>query len=295
MFGEMIHELTGPVVPTLIAGVRAVHAVDEAGVHPLLLAIGSERYMPFKKSSRPQELLTQANAILGQGQLSLAKYLLIVNGNDDPNLDIKDIGRFFTHLLERVDWSCDLHFQTKTTVDTLDYSGESMNCGSKVVIAARGEKRRELARSIPASWSQLELRRPAEVVLPGVVAIEGPAVGATPAGDAVDKDRFIASLMEQLAQLDTAGVMLVVVADDARFVAANLRNFLWATFTRSDPARDIHGVGEQIVNKHWSCRGPLIIDARSKPHHAPGLVEDPEVTRKVDAMATRRGPLAKYL
>ena len=76
VFGEFIHELTGPIVPTLVPGVRAVHAVDAAGVHPLLLAIGSERYTPYEERRRPQELLTQANALLGQGQMSLAKYLV---------------------------------------------------------------------------------------------------------------------------------------------------------------------------------------------------------------------------
>ena len=80
---QLIHELTGPIIPTVIPGVHAVHAVDAAGVHPLLLAIGSERYVPLRGTPRPQELLTQANAILGQGQLSLAKYLLIVNRDDD--------------------------------------------------------------------------------------------------------------------------------------------------------------------------------------------------------------------
>src|SRR5262249_59812654 len=121
-FGELIHELTGPVIPTVIAGVKAVHAVDAAGVHPLLLASGSKRYVPYAKERRPQELLTCANAILGQGQLSLAKYLLIVAREDDPGLEVHDVPAFFSHLLQRVDWARDLHFQTATTIDTLDYS-----------------------------------------------------------------------------------------------------------------------------------------------------------------------------
>src|SRR5262249_58084630 len=101
-----------------------------------LLAIGSERYVPYAQRRKPQELLTCANAILGQGQLSLAKYLLIVAREDDPDLDIHDIPAFFRHLLERVDWRTDLHFQTCTTIDTLDYSGTRLNDGSKDLIAA---------------------------------------------------------------------------------------------------------------------------------------------------------------
>src|SRR5262245_9358184 len=107
-FGQLIHEITGPIIPTVVAGVHAVHAVDAAGVHPLLLAIGSERYVPYAERRKPQELLTCANAILGQGQLSLAKYLFIVAKEDAPDLDIHDIPAFLRHLLERVDWPSDL-------------------------------------------------------------------------------------------------------------------------------------------------------------------------------------------
>src|SRR6188474_1601224 len=101
VFGQLIHELTGPVIPTVLPGVHAVHAVDASGVHPLLLAIGSERYVPFHENPRPQELLTQANAILGQGQMSLAKYLFIANQGSLPAPDIHDLGGFVAHVLER--------------------------------------------------------------------------------------------------------------------------------------------------------------------------------------------------
>ncbi|HVK19309.1 MAG TPA: UbiD family decarboxylase, partial [Fimbriiglobus sp.] len=121
-FGEFIHELTGPVIPTVISGVHAVHAVDAAGVHPLLLAVGSERYVPYAERRKPQELLTIASAVLGQGQLSLAKYLFIVAKEDAPDLDVHDVAGFFRHVLERADWATDLHFHTRTTIDTLDYS-----------------------------------------------------------------------------------------------------------------------------------------------------------------------------
>ena len=94
VFGELIHELTGPVIPTVLPGIKAVNAVDASGVHPLLLAIGSERYVPYRPTDRPQELLTQANAVLGQGQMSLAKYLWIIDEACDPELDIDDIEIF---------------------------------------------------------------------------------------------------------------------------------------------------------------------------------------------------------
>jgi 4-hydroxy-3-polyprenylbenzoate decarboxylase len=88
---------------------------------------------------------------------------------------------------------------------------------------------------------------------------------------------------------------LIVVVDDSEFCARTLNNLLWVMFTRSNPAADIHGIDATTVQKHWGCRGSLVVDARIKPHHAPPLVEDPLITKKVDALATRGGPLAKYL
>ena len=153
-FGEIIHELTGPAIPTVVPGVHAVHAVDAAGVHPLLLAIGSERYVPYAEKRQPMELLTCANAILGQGQLSLAKYLVIAAREDNPDLDIHDIVSVFRHVLERIDPSRDLHFQTSTTIDTLDYTGTGLNQGSKLVLAAAGCDIESVAvqRSIPSIY-----------------------------------------------------------------------------------------------------------------------------------------------
>ena len=121
-------------IPTVLPGVKEVNAVDASGVHPLLLAIGSERYVPYQQTTAPQELLTQANAILGQGQMSLAKYLWILDEASAPSLKLSDIETFFITMLERVDWTRDLHFQTKTTIDTLDYSGSGFNTGSKVCL-----------------------------------------------------------------------------------------------------------------------------------------------------------------
>jgi 4-hydroxy-3-polyprenylbenzoate decarboxylase len=294
-FGQLIHEITEPIIPTVIPGVRQVHAVDAAGVHPLLLAIGSERYDAYRKPTRPQELLTQANAILGQGQMSLAKYLLIVNGQDDPGLSAHEIERLFTHLLARIDWSNDLHFQTRTTIDTLDYSGSGFNQGSKVIWAATGSIRRELQNSIPSNFSLPDDFQKPKVVMPGVIAIQAP--GSNAAENALPRlDRFCSDMAARNSHAGClGGFPLIVVVDDSEFVARTLSNFLWVTFTRSNPAVDIFGIDSFVEHKHWGCRGPLVIDARIKPHHAPPLIEDPGISRRVDAMAARGGPLAKYL
>src|SRR5690606_916602 len=147
-FGALIHEITGKAIPLEVPGVSAVHAVDEAGVHPLLFAIGSERYTPYLKERKPQEILTQSNRILGSNQLSLAKFLFICAKEDNPKLDIHNVEEFLTHILERIDLTRDLHFYTKTTIDTLDYSGSGLNSGSKVAITAAGDIKRTLTHQI---------------------------------------------------------------------------------------------------------------------------------------------------
>lgn len=108
-------------------------------------------------------------------------------------------------------------------------------------------------------------------------------------------ERFCLALEAMLAAdgeakgLDSWPLMAVV--DDSARTAASLNDFLWTCFTRSDPACDIYGVGASVCCKHWGCRGPLVIDARAKPHHAPALEEDPEVEKRVDRLAARGGPL----
>lgn len=286
IFGKLIHEITGPMVPTSIPGVKAVHAVDASGVHPLLLAIASERYIPYAER-KPRELLTLANAILGFGHCSLAKYLFITAAEDRPDLNVYNIEEFITHVLERADWRCDLHFQTATTIDTLDYSGTGLNQGSKMVLATAGSKRRELARSLegfpalPSGFSEPSL------VMPGVVAVSAP-----PFTDRENGEKSAEALAEYLLAAGCPdSFALVVLTDDSKFASRTLNNFLWITFTRSNPSHDVYGAGSFTDHKHWGCKGPLIIDARLKPHHAPPLEENPEVSRRVDRLGKRGGSL----
>ena len=288
-FGAFIHELTGALIPTVLPGVRAVHAVDCAGVHPLLLAIGSERYTPWDGVRQPMELLTQANAILGQGQLSLAKYLLIVADEDAPGLDIHDAAALLRHLLERVDWQRDLHFQTSTTIDTLDYSGDGLNRGSKVVMAAAGPVRRSLLTELPADLPLPPGWREPRIALPGVLVLQGPvSEQQRGAGDPAVEE--LCRFWDGSGLPD--GLALVVLADDSEFCARTLDNLLWVSFTRSNPGSDLYGVGAGRQGQHWGCRGPLVIDARRKPFHAPPLVSDPAVVKRVEALAASGGPLA---
>ncbi|MBC7889719.1 MAG: UbiD family decarboxylase [Ferruginibacter sp.] len=286
-FGQLIHEITGSAIQSEIPGLKEVHAVDAAGVHPLLLAIGSERYTPYAPAKQPSEILTIANHILGTGQLSLAKFLFIT-ADDTNKLSTADIGAFFQYILQRIDLKRDIHFYTNTTIDTLDYSGTSLNSGSKVVFAAYGETVRELATTIPACLQVLQGFENPQLVIPGIVAIQAKAF------DTYDtaKNEF-AGLDEQLSNSIRAlsSIPLLIICDNADFVSENLRNFLWVTFTRSNPSHDIHGIGTFYENKHWGCAGPLIFDARIKPHHAPPVEMDAATIKKTDRLFEKGGSL----
>lgn len=285
-FGALIHEITGSALSEQIPGLHAVNAVDAAGVHPLLFAIGSERYTPYINERKPQEILTIANHILGKGQLSLAKYLFIAAKEDNPALDVNDIGGFLKHILQRIDLTRDLHFYTKTSIDTLDYSGDSLNSGSKVAVTVAGEIKRELWNELPAGF---DLPKPFELfkmVMPGVLAVEIPKNIRSS-----DMPLMLEILQEHLGEGDLSGLPLIVLCNDAAFTAQNLNNFVWVTFTRSNPSHDIYGINSFTEHKHWGCKGPLIIDARIKPHHAPVLEKDTEVEKLVDKMGEKGGAL----
>ncbi|AEI43615.1 UbiD family decarboxylase [Paenibacillus mucilaginosus] len=285
-FGELIHELTGDAISQEIPGVREVHAVDAAGVHPLLFAIGSERYTPYQQVKQPTELLTLANRILGTGQLSLAKYLFITAEEEQP-LDTHKEAEFLAYILERIDLRRDLHFYTNTTIDTLDYSGTGLNYGSKVVIAAYGDKKRELCRQVPEGFRDLRDFGHPELVMPGVVALQGPAFHSYE-----DAGQQLEALTAELAARGAAeGCPMIILCDDSSFLSADLCNFLWVTFTRSNPSHDIYGVNSEVRYKHWGCDS-LIIDARTKPHQAPPLIPDPDVEKNIGRFFAQGGSLA---
>ncbi len=277
-FGWLIHQLVEPLTSQEFPGIRDIHAVDASGVHPLLLAIGSERYMPFRER-KPEEILTQANHLLGKGQTTLAKFVIIAADGDDPKLDTHEMPHYFNHVLERIDQTRDLHFQTRTTIDTLDYSGSGWNEGSKVVIACCGEKRRELKQELPAGFTLPGGFTTPIFVMPGVLAVQSPRFESDASYD--EAARFTQE-MEKYADYFEKHIPLILLVDDSAFTAATLNNFLWVTFTRTNPSHDIHGIRAFIENKHWGCRGGLVFDARIKPHHAPELIRDEAVSEKVD-------------
>ena len=294
-FGQLIHHITGAAVSNEIPGLKEVHAVDAAGVHPLLLAIGSERYTPYLDNKKPAEILTIANHILGTGQLSLAKFLWITadpitSQKDNATLvsnnsvattvpSVHKVDEFLQYMLCRMDFSNDLHFHTKTTMDTLDYSGDDLNSGSKLVLAAYGNQKRKLATILPQRITSLNAQ--AHIIMPGVIAVSA-------------EKETVYSIQEKLKGqgedlLEKQGVTIIIITENPAWMAEDFNNFIWATFTRVNPANDIEGVDSGIQNKHWGCKGPLIFDATIKKHHAPAMEKNMEVEKRVTSLLKKYG------
>ena len=287
LFGNFIHQVTKPMVPASIPGLAALHAVDEAGVHPLCLALAHERFLPYIKPEErePLELLKTANAILGFNQASLSKYLLIAaaedfvdsEGKPSPTEIVRDVEGFFKHVLERVNFSRDLHFETCTSIDTLDYTGGRLNHGSKLTIAAAGPVRRNLRHDPQDIQALREALSPVGIagaasLMPGVIMLQGPAY------DASSRDVLFHQITEALGRWpfreNYPWITLIDSATDtfpSGATQSTLRDFLWFTFTRSDPAKDVFGYNERTCEKHWKCDAPIVIDARIKPHHQKAL------------------------
>ncbi len=272
-FGQLIHSITGSALQNEIPGLKEVNAVDAAGVHPLLLAIGSERYTPYTPATQPAEILTIANHILGTGQLSLAKFLFIT-ADAENKIDTHHIEEYFIYLLERINLKRDIHFYTNTTIDTLDYSGTSINSGSKVVFAANGIVKRTLGKIVPSFLNEYC----GKLIMPGVLSIQQKPFTTYHAAH-----EELAMINDKLKmhsnELDVFPI--IILCDDAAFAAKKLNNFLWLAFTRTNPSHDMYGINSFTENKHWGCTS-VIFDARIKPHHAPPLLLDEKVERRVD-------------
>jgi 4-hydroxy-3-polyprenylbenzoate decarboxylase len=290
-FGQLIHKMTGKAIQQEIPGLKEVHAVDAAGVHPLLLAIGSERYTPYAPTKQPAEILTIANHVLGTGQLSLAKFLFIT-ADDSNTLSTGNVEAYLNYFLRRINLKRDIHFYTNTTIDTLDYSGSSLNSGSKVVLAAYGESIRELGTEIPDTVHFLPGFENSKMVMPGVIALQ-----TTPFSNYQTAKNEFELINKQLSIIhyQLKNYPLIIVCDNSGFVSETLNNFLWVAFTRCNPSHDIYGIDSFTENKHWGCNGPLLLDARIKPHHAPPVEKDSVTEAKIDRLFEKGGSLYKFV
>ena len=261
--GDFLQELLSPLFPLVMKGVVQLKTFGEAGFHCLAAARVSDRY--------PREAFAAGLRILGEGQLSLTKFLLLTDGS----LDVADFPKLWQHILERIQWEQDLFIFSNVSQDTLDYTGPAVNKGSKAMMLGLGrEKRRDLPQefhgTLPPGCSH------AQVYLPGTLVVQGTDYAGTP------------DLAQQLASwhgLNDWPVLILV--DDTEAATVSRQEFLWTMFTRFEPAADIYGRSQRIERFHVGLEMPVVFDSRMKPWYTEVLEVDSPTRERVDLLKTR--------
>lgn len=264
--GDFLQDLLSPLFPLVMSGVKQLKTFGDTGFHCLAAARVENRY--------PREAFASGLRILGEGQLSLTKFLILTDGE----IDVADFPALWTHVLERIDWRTDLFVFANVSQDTLDYTGPSVNKGSKALMLGLGKAPRrklpeEFSGELPAGVS-----RPT-VYLPGTLVLQG-----SPYADAPD---LAAALAGSQA---LTGWPVVILVDDAAAACAGLKEFLWTFFTRFEPAADIHGAATEVRRFHVGLSEPIVFDCRMKPWYTEVLEVDPETRARVDERIGRLIP-----
>ncbi|WP_339134888.1 MAG: UbiD family decarboxylase [Candidatus Electrothrix sp. GW3-4] len=256
--GDFLQDLLSPLFPLVMKGVQQLKTFGEAGFHCLAAARVSNRY--------PREAFAAGLRVLGEGQLSLTKFLIVTDGS----LDVADFGKLWTHVLERIQWDRDLFVFANVSQDTLDYTGPSVNKGSKAMMMGLGEKQRDLPRefngSLPPGCSQ------PNPFLPGTLVVQGETYENSPDQGA------------QLAAWDgVADWPVILLVDSTAEATESMQEFIWTFFTRFEPAADIHGKHQQVKRFHVGLTPPIVFDCRMKPWYTEVLEVDQATKELVDS------------
>lgn len=258
--GDYLQEMLSPLFPLVMPQVQDLWSYGETGYHALTAAVIKERFQ--------REAVSAAFRILGEGQLALTKFLLIL----DKRLDLRDFKSVLIHLLERVQWEKDLYIISELSMDSLDYSGPKINHGSKGILLGIGEPVRGLKSTFEARKELPNFIKKVEPFCPGCLVIEVPAY-------IDDKD-----CIEKLAHHeDFSSWPLLIAVDNVKKALISEAAFLWTTFTRFEPAADIYAKGVKLRRFHPSLTGPVVIDARMKPWYPKELFCDKDTARRVSA------------
>ncbi len=255
--GDYLQKLLSPLFPIVMPAVTDLWSYGETGFHSLTAAVVKQRYK--------REAMASAFRILGEGQLSLTKFLLLT----DRPMDLKNFPQVLEYILERADFQTDLYVFSNLAMDTLDYTGPQVNEGSKGVLLGVGEP----IRSLPRVFEE-QLPAGITAAIPfcaGCLVVEGPAFAEEP---------LLATVIAKLSNFSKWP--LIVLVDDAQKTCATASSFLWTTFTRFEPGADITAKNKNIVRNHLAYNAPVVIDARMKPNYPAELFCDPDTSLLVD-------------
>ncbi|NGX61524.1 MAG: 4-hydroxybenzoate decarboxylase subunit C [Chlamydiae bacterium] len=254
--GEYLQELLSPIFPVVMPGVKDLWSYGETGFHSLSAAVVEERFY--------RECMRSAFRILGEGQLSLTKFLLLT----DQPVDLKNFPNLLTTILERFRPETDLFIFSNLSLDTLDYTGPELNKGSRGVLLGVGEKIRDL----PDEYTEKlpPLCQKVGVFSPGCLVVEG---------EPYTKNQDFSPL---LSHPGLEKWPLILYVDSIDKTLQSTATFLWTVFTRFDPASDLYAKNTEILHHHLSYSPPILIDARMKPSYPQEVLCDPETAALVD-------------
>jgi len=257
--GDLLQELLSPLFPMVMPAVEQLWSYGETGYHSLAAAVVKQRYK--------REAMASAFRILGEGQLSLTKFLLVT----DRHVDVRNFRTTLEHILARTHPETDLYVFSNLSMDTLDYTGPAVNEGSKGVWLGLGDPVRDLPRQFSAAAVPQGVTD-VRVFCGGCLVVGAPSYADEPgAGERLARDAAF------------SGWPLVVITDEPARAARSDMNFLWTTFTRFEPAADIHAAGRRIVRNQIAYEGPVLIDARLKPGFPKELVARDDTAALVSA------------
>ena len=258
--GDLLQDLLSPLFPLVMPAVEQLWSYGETGYHSLAAAVVKQRYK--------REAMASAFRILGEGQLSLTKFILLT----DQRVNLKDFRATLEHVLARTDPRTDLYVFSNLSMDTLDYTGPVVNEGSKGVWLGLGDPLRDLPRAFAPATPP-----PSDVTDVRVFCGGCLVVGTRSYADDPQAPSRVA------AHPAFAGWPLVVVSDEPDRATRSDMNFLWTTFTRFEPAADIHSAGQRVVRNHLTYEPPVVIDARMKPWYPAEVTCRPDVASKVSS------------
>lgn len=254
---EYLQDLLSPLFPVVMPAVKKVWAYEESGVHSLAAAVVKERYQG--------EAFTGALRILGEGQLSLTKVLIIT----DQDVDLKNFRETFITVLERMNPITDLHIFANISQDTLDYTGPAVNQGSKAIFLGSGKKKNDLKTQFKGKLSNSSFKNP-KIPYPGTLVVSGPKYKL--------KDGVPVKLLKEKSIQDFLFVFLV---DDSEDTIRSDHDFIWSVFTRFEPAGDIYA-STKLIRNHPAFYPPIVVDCRMKTWYPPLTEADSKTIRKVD-------------
>ena len=256
--GDLLQDLLSPLFPLVMPAVEQLWSYGETGYHSLAAAVVKQRYK--------REAMASAFRILGEGQLSLTKFILLT----DRLVDLRDFRATLEHVLARTDPRTDLYVFSNLSMDTLDYTGPVVNEGSKGVWLGLGDPVRDLPRAFAPPTPPPSDVTDVRVFCGGCLVVGTRSYAADPQAP-----------NRVAAHPAFAGWPLVVVSDEPERATRSDMNFLWTTFTRFEPAADIHSAAQRVVRNHIAYEPPVVIDARMKPWYPAEVTCHPVVAATV--------------